>query len=224
MLIHRLPDIEGVRRFSIACSQRGPKLGTFARYLEMLLQHLKFPEDYHFRVQPFDGSIPVDYTQLLDFVGTTSLSIDPSNEAAANLLRQFGFNPDETRSLGLVIRPKKDHSIADRIVGLFRSLGGNSGLSPEELGITRFHLRAKAALQDDMTDFYLTATGKLHHVIPRGTESEIINHLVKGSRNNGTVRTQLQKLQSLHDYKEADIRKLCRGWNDLDSDRDGLDS
>lgn len=187
--------------FAIATTMRAPKSTMFAHFLEMLL--VKIGLQTHVpRIQHIESITTKNEVLEMAFVGKTTFEIDRSNNLFGLAAEAMGLHGEEVDSLVIQIKPKPRANFKSG----FRRLSGKL----DRDGVRRYQVKAKAALEDELTDYYLTEQGTLFDMIERGTEKQILSGISQAVHGNKQLAEKLEKIFSENNYVADDLEIIAR--------------
>jgi hypothetical protein len=177
--------------YGIAATIHGPKNVVFTWFINALLKRCGIAS-HEFISSPFETQATRDEAMKMAVVGKHIIEINRQNSLFGQLAGVFGCgNSNEIDSLEVIIKPtKRDmrhaaHAIADKV---------------EDEGLKKYIIRAKASLDDVLTDYYITGAGVLSDPIDRRNEKTIIDQIKNCVSKNEDLKHRLTDLRKDPQY------------------------
>lgn len=188
---------------------RGPKAGTFRKFMDAFIEKY-ISENYQFTLRGAISS--VDKSTVKDFarIGMMTMCINPNETIGQEIAGLFSTDPQKVYEFEIRLKPKRGGNLSKTFDAM------DKAGSIEQ--IYKFKLRAKAALNDDMEDFFLTEQGQLADIVDARSETKILQALTHHAATNRRIHefVNLEKdknaYKTLEDNLTADLIKRG-GWD-----------
>ena len=189
------------RAIGLAATLRGPKTAALSRFLNEILGRLGAGA-WQLHLQAVGASVTMEQARGMAFVARTTIKVGPSNPAFQRLRALFARDSDDVGSFEVTIRNKKNRNLRDVFQNIAREATGDD--------LEKMNIRAKAALDEELSDFFVEADGKLSEEIGTGTESQITHTVATRFAQNAGLSEHLNKMMEEAHYEKLEVPELTR--------------
>lgn len=200
------------RLIAIAATTHGPRAAALDRFITMLLERLGIFQ-WRMRKQALGDSITVNQARSMAHISTANVKIGKDHPLYARFKQLLSLGQDPVESFQVIIRGKRKKNIKDSAMRIVSQAAGCPGLD-------RLTIRAKAALDDMLTDYFVEKEGRFGEDIGRGTESQIVNRIASRYRQSNHITPLVSDMMDAHMYDNKPIQALApladvAHWPDL---------
>lgn len=181
------------RMLGMASSLRGPKAAAFGRLVNQLLADLG-AGDWVFETVPVGTSVTIQEARQIEFVSRTTVRVEKGTSLYRKIQETLACEDDNVQSIELVLRATKSKNIADSVEAIANSLGDDP--------VKKMILRARAAIDDEITDFFVAANGQVAEHVARGTDAEIAHTIASKFAQNTIARDRVVEMMAQAAYTE----------------------
>jgi len=184
--------------FAFASRVLSPTPTAYAFYIEQLLKKMSI-RDLSFKLIPVKTQISKAEAANLDFIGRTSFQV-AYGPFVKNLLNAFNGNTkavdfEDIAGLEVIIKPKRGKSINKTVLKSINKVPDNE--------LERVTLRARAHLEDQLTNFYYSKDGLLSEGCEEESDFLIAEHMINSLGLNSIIKERIR------DYKGLNYEKLA---------------
>lgn len=178
--------------YGIASTFYGPKNTRFVEFVNRLLAEVRLSK---FSFTSFALPAPTTKEELLQLPvkGRTVISLGAAHPVAEAIKEYFGVETHEIDTLTLIIAPKKRGNLDKSFDKILNAIELNQD-------VKRYVVRARAELDDIVTDFYLVGNGFISDAIEPKKESEIYEMIKGRVSSNARLVEVVEELKSDEDY------------------------
>ena len=188
------------RRIALAGTLRGPRAAALSRFVQDLMDRLG-ARDWKFCMQSLATSITIEQARAMAFVSRASIKVRPGNPLFQRLIGLFGADHGEIGAFIIGINGKKSRNVKNVVDRMAQESG--------QANVDKFTVRAKAALDDDLADFYVYGDGRLSDDISPGNETHIVSAVSRQFTNEQSV-TILANIIQGNFYDDVSVPELDR--------------
>lgn len=196
--------------FAFSSRVLSPTSTAFAFYIEQLLRKLSI-QDITFKLSPVKTKISKAEVAKLDFIGRTSFQVayGPFMENMLNALNgnQKTIAFEDIAGIEVIIKPKRGKSINETVLKSIQKVPDNE--------LERVTMRARAHLNDQLTNFYYSKDGMLSVGCESESDSSIADDMVNSLEHNSVIQERIRDYKGLNyeQFIDHPILKL----NSIDS-------
>ncbi|MEB3098804.1 hypothetical protein VCS63_23410 [Achromobacter sp. D10] len=170
---------------AFAATQLAPTVSAFATFVNELLYKIGC-RDHKFCVTAFTETVSRDDALRMSFIGATSIRVTRNSGLFEQLGGVFGKDIDDLDALGafevtLKPKPRKDIKAVSKAI-----IGGNVQ------GIERIAIRARAELNDRLTDFRVDGLGAIHDAVSPRVGQSILESIFELIQANDVVAAKVR--------------------------------
>lgn len=172
---------------------RGPKVGTFANFISVILHKLSIDNQIRFKIQPIENLTTKEQLEEFDYIGSSFFEFNEPNTLKSRFSGLFGVEP--TNSIGSIqvkVSPPKGENMKDTTLDLL------DNIDDEEL--SRALVRGKKTLTSEIMDYYLTGKSSLAKIIQSKKEREIISSMSAFGHLSNEATLLLNSLKERYNY------------------------
>ncbi|WP_283848265.1 hypothetical protein [Acinetobacter amyesii] len=183
--------------FAFASRVLSPTSTAYAFYVEQLLKGMKV-RDLSFKLIPVKTQITKAQVANLDFIGRTSFQV-AYGPFVQNVLNAFNgegkaIDFEDIAGLEVIIKPKRGKAINKTVLKSINQVPDNE--------LEKVTLRAKAHLEDQLTNFYYSKDGMLSEGCEAESDTSIAEHMKATLGTNSVIQERIR------DYKGLNYEKL----------------
>ncbi len=186
--------------YCILSTLQGPKNGVWVEFINNLLRKLEL-KSHMFICEPMPVETTADEVMNFHAVTGTVIKINQENNFFKKIAGMLALSLHETRELVIEIKahPKSDMNLT------FRGINSNIGSE----GITKYMVRAKAELDDNITEFYLIGQGYVSDTIDGRFSDAKLHEKVKNKINhNQLLQEKLREYNEDKRYRHESIQDI----------------
>lgn len=190
----------------LACTIHGPKIKRWISFVNQMFQAVGL-QDFQFLCSPFESQASTRDALGFDFKSTVRIAVQPGN-TLFNTIAAWSGGGEDVQSIVVELKPanrSQMRSTFDRILRHSR-----------EQGIESLVVRAKAELEDQLTDFYVVGTGGLSRAINEKTEQNICAAIRHDIANNESLRIAVEEYRGDNAYETGPIQRI-RHYSDANN-------
>ena len=202
----------GERALGMAATLRGPKTAALGRFINDIVGRLGGGA-WQLHLQAIGSSVTLEQAQGMAFVARTTIKVGPTNPAFRRLKGMFAQDSEDVASFEITVRNKKNRNLRDVFQNIAREAAGDD--------LEKLRIRAKSALDEDLSDYFVEADGKLSEDIGTGTENEITHTVATRFAQHPNLAEHLNNMMEDALYEDRDVPELTR-LGDADHWRDHL--
>ena len=186
--------------YAMASTIKGPKNSSLIQFINDLLKKLQI-SSWKFCSECFVTSSSREEVLRMPFIGRTRIEVDPGNNFGRAIAGFLGHgNTNEVDSYEVIVKPRKRQNLSNTSEKTFENI--------EDEGLRKLIVRAKADLDEQLTDFYITTQGALSDTFTKGTESEILDRICDRVNNNSLLNQKIEELDEDELYQEEQIGSI----------------
>lgn len=181
--------------YGIASTFYGPKNTRFVEFINAIIREIR-QSQFLFLSYALPAPTTKDEALALPVKGRTVISLGAGHPVVGAIKEYFGIETCEIDTLTLTISPKKRGNLGKS----FDKILNGIQLSPD---VKRYVVRARAELEDMVTDFYLVGNGYISDIIDHKNEAEIYEKIKSKVSGNLRLHDIIEELKSDPEYKTA---------------------
>lgn len=185
----------------LAATLRGPRTTALHRFVTEVIDRLGGSR-WRFHLQPVGASLTFEQARGMAFVSRTSLKVGPENPVFQSLKELFAADSNDIGYFQITVAGKRNRNLKDVYEAIAAEADG------EEL--ERMTIRAKAVVDEALTDYFVETDGRLSDDIGTGTETELTRKLAETFAAHPSLHQHLQDLKDGQHYEEVDTPDLDR--------------
>jgi hypothetical protein len=189
------------KALAIASTLRGPRTAAFKRFVDYVMGQLG-ARNWQFQLQVVGSSLTIEQARGMAFVSRTMVRVGRHNPMFERLRELFAADSDDIASFEVVVRNRKKHNLKDVFRRIAEEAKGDD--------LDKMRIRAKAALDDNLTDFFVEEEGKLSDEIGTGTESQITKAVHSHFSRNSALSKHIDQMLEEEEYEERRVPELAR--------------
>jgi len=189
------------KALGIASTLRGPRTAALSRFVGYVMAQLG-AGNWQFHLQVVGSSLTIEQATGMAFVSRTMVRVGRHNPIFERLRELFAADSDDINSFEVVVRNRKNHNLRT----VFRRMAEEA--QGEDLD--KMRIRAKAALDDNLTDFFVEEEGKLSDEIGTGAESEITRAVRTHFDRSTVLSSHIDQILEEEEYEERHVPELAR--------------
>ncbi len=189
------------RTLGLVSTTRGPRTAALSRLINAIIQKLRLPE-WRFHIGTLGTCITVEEARTLAFMSQTTLTVSEQNPLFRKFVKMIGCDANDVRALTIKLQGKPKRDIGS-VVGQTLSTTGTDGLD-------RMSIRARASLDDDLTDFHLMTDGRLSEDIDSQNELTIISQVRSKFNGNPEALNALRRAHQNNTCQSTEIPALVQ--------------
>lgn len=188
--------------FAFGSRVLSPTPTAFVFYIEQLLKRMKI-RDLSFKLIPVKTQISRAEAAKLDFIGRTSFQV-AYGPFVKNLLNAFNgeskvIDFEDIAGLEVIIKPKRGKSINKTILKSIDRVPDNE--------LEKVTLRARAHLEDQLTNFYYSKDGLLSEGCDAESYMSIAEHMQVSLDTNSVIQERIRDYRGLN-YEQLENHSL----------------
>lgn len=179
--------------YGVASTIHGPKNTAFVEFLTYLMKS-KGVSGYRIASEALLATATRLDVLRFPVIGRTQIELDPNGTVARQIAGLLGFgNMGRIDSLEVVIKPKRKANIKDVAKAVSERVSDDDAL--------KYIMKAKATLDDNLTDFFVVGSGALGDQLSGATNDQDWAFQIKRAADgNSNVETLLEKTKLNGDY------------------------
>lgn len=185
----------------LASTLRGPKTAALGRFINEIIGRLGAGA-WQLHVQAVGSSVTLEQARGMAFVARTTIKVGPQNATFQRLKELFAQDSEDIGSFEVTIRGKRNRNLRDVFRAMSREASGDD--------LERMTIRAKAALDEDLSDFFVEADGKLSEEIGPGTENQITQSVSTRFSHHPKLAELLDAMMEGAVYEDRSVPELAR--------------
>ncbi len=188
--------------FAFGSRVLSPTPTAFVFYIEQVLKRMKI-RDLSFKLIPVKTQISKAEAAKLDFIGRTSFQV-AYGPFVKNLLNAFNgeskaIDFEDIAGLEVIIKPKRGKSINKTILKSIDRIPDNE--------LEKVTLRARAHLEDQLTNFYYSKDGLLSEGCDAESDMSIAEHMQVSLETNSVIQERIRDYMGLN-YEQLENHSL----------------
>jgi hypothetical protein len=187
------------RMIAVASTLRGPKAAAIGRLVNHLLQQLGAAR-WVLEMVPIGSSVSLAEARDLRYVTRTAIRVLPRTPFFERFKQLMALDEHDVASIEVIVRARKGASLQDTV----KSAAAKIGNSP----IDRMTLRAKAVLDDELSDYFVAAEGQVAEHVEAGTAQQIAQAIATRFSQNQLARERLEQMLAEAPYAQPDVQDL----------------
>lgn len=189
------------RALAIASTLRGPKTAALCRFVTYVTNQLGASR-WQFHLQVVGSSLTLEQAKGMAFVSRTTIQVGPRNPAFERLRELFARDSDDVSSFEVTVRNKRNRNLRDVLNNLAKEAAGQD--------LNKMRIRAKAALDDNLSDFFVEEEGRLSDEIGTGSEDHITRAVRTHFSRNEALTKHVNDMMEEAEYEDRRIPELSR--------------
>ncbi|MEW6350723.1 MAG: hypothetical protein AB1646_16805 [Thermodesulfobacteriota bacterium] len=199
---------------------KGPRISALCRLLDAIFASTGLGH-YAFCTKALMHQAAKDEVVHMPEVGRAEIVVARENTLFQDIVGLFGFTAEEVidiKNLEITIRPRRNKSIAGPVAKVLQSaLPEGQENAEARKALEKAVVRARADLDDQLVDYYLTAQGAIgDHVNIRG-EAAINEQIMRRMEGNAVLLREVEEFEN--DENDAFTQMDCgdiRRFSDVD--------
>lgn len=172
---------------------RGPKVGTFANFMYVILHKLSIDDQIRFKIQPIENLTTREQLERFDYIGSSFFEFNEPNTLRSRFSGLFGIDPSNSvGSIQVKVSPSKGENMKDTTLDLLDRIDDNE--------LSRALIRGKKTLASEIMDYYLAGKSSLAEIIRSKKEREIISSMASFGRLSNEAVSLLNSLKEGYNY------------------------
>jgi hypothetical protein len=188
----------------LACTIHGPKIKRWALFVNQMFQSVGL-DDYIFSCSPFEAQATARDAVGFQFKSAIRIAVQPGNPLFATIAAWTGGGQD-IQSIVVEVKPAFRREMRQSFDNILRH--------SRDQGIESLVVRAKAELEDQLTDFFVVGSGGLSRTINEKAEQAICDAIRRDIANNESLREALAEYRGDDAYETGPIQRI-RHFADL---------
>ncbi|MBA3353970.1 MAG: hypothetical protein H0U23_16380 [Blastocatellia bacterium] len=189
------------RSLALASSLRGPRTAALYRFVNYIMNRLG-AAGWQFHLQVVGSSLTMEQAKGMAFISRTTIRVGPRNPAFERLRKLFAADSDDIGSFEVIVRNRQRRNLRDVMKKIAKEADGQD--------LDKMRIRAKAALDDTLSDFFVEEEGKLSDDIGTGTEQKITRAVRSHFSNNNALCNHIEEMMEEAVYEDRRIPELSR--------------
>lgn len=177
--------------FALGCRVLSPRSRACEHYLNSMLRSVGLP--YLLRMTAVQSSLTTQEARKLKFVSSVRLVVTDTSSFAHDILAALGKTSSKFSAGEIEVRfkPKKPGSNAPLLQSVLSNI--------PESDMARLHIRAKAAIEDQLGDYFVVGAGKVGDYVDDKPD-QVSQHIRAAANSNATLQEALRE-------HEADVEE-----------------
>lgn len=189
------------RSLALASTLRGPRTAALDRFVNYIIRKLG-AADWQFHLQVVGSSLTMEQAKGMAFVSRTTIQVGQRNPAFQKLRELFAADSDDIGSFEITIRNRKSRNLRDVVRKIAEEAKGED--------LDKMRIRAKAALDDALSDYFVEEEGKLSEEIGTGTEEKMTRVIRMHFARNTELNSHIDQTMKESVYEDRRIPELSR--------------
>ena len=199
--------------YGIISTFHGPKNTIWLYFLQSILDRLELNQ-YIICARPIAYTITRTQAMRLQIKGQTRIEVNPDNDFF-QYVKDF-FLPsseiDEIKALEITIKPYRNKNLNQTLRYLDTKLKTSEG-------IDKYIIRAKAELEDQLTDYYIVGNKFLSDIITADNERALLQEIKNTVKDNKILKDKIDELKNDDTFIQTKIQDINRFRNIRNWDR-----
>lgn len=179
--------------FAFSSRVLSPTSTAFGFYIEQLLRRMAI-YDLTFKLSPVKTKIGKSEVAKLDFIGRTSFQV-AYGPLVENMLNALNGNHktiafEEIAGIEVIIKPKRGKSINETVLKSIQQVSDNE--------LERVTMRARAHLNDQLTNFYYSKDGMLSVSCESESDASIADDMANTLEQNSVIQERVRDYMGLN--------------------------
>tara|TARA_B110001469_G_C9603273_1_gene299786 strand:+ start:99 stop:1058 length:960 start_codon:yes stop_codon:yes gene_type:complete len=187
------------RAIALAATLRGPRTAALSRFINEILLRLG-ATDWKFHLKALGSSITLEQAQGLAHVASTKIKVGPQNGLFIKMKELFSVDCDDVGSFEIIMRGKKKRNLKD----VFDELSTEAASDDLE----KMTVRAKAHIDEALTDYYVEAEGRFSEDIGTGLEEQITKRISVRVAQQQRLPELIENAMEDAPYEQMEISQL----------------
>lgn len=186
----------GENYFGIASTLMAPRIKALSHLINEIFSTIGL-RNYSFNTRALLYQAERDEVFRLPVVGRTTIEVENGAGGFAQFFDVFGGNGDhlsDVSSFEITIKPRPRQDIKEAISRFSQHFPNES--------LRKFVVKAKADLDDQLTDLYIVGRGAISDLIDKGSEVEVRERILEAVDNNDVLKEKVIEFQGDKGFDE----------------------